>query len=102
VVLSRSGEKREATAEGDGMIDAACKAIAQATGVDAHLVGFNVSSVTPGIDALGDVVVQVEHEGARVSGRGLSTDVVEASARAYLDAVNRLARAGRHEGEAVP
>jgi 2-isopropylmalate synthase len=90
VVLERGDETVEATAEGDGMIDAACRAIREATGIDAALTGFNVSSVTGGIDALGDVVVQCEHEGLRVSGRGLSTDVVEASARAYLSALNRL------------
>jgi len=92
VVLDRHGEKAEATSEGDGMIDAACQAIRQAIGLDAELAGFSVSSVTPGPDALGDVVVQLESNGVRVSGRGLSTDVVEASARAYLDAANRLVR----------
>jgi 2-isopropylmalate synthase len=92
VVVSRAGTKSEAAAEGDGMIDAACQAIRGATGIDARLTGFNVSSVTGGIDALGDVVVQLEAGGARVSGRGVSTDVVEASARAYLNAVNRLIR----------
>jgi 2-isopropylmalate synthase len=56
------------------------------------LVGFNVSSVTGGIDALGDVVVQLEQAGLRVSGRGVSTDVVEASARAFTAAVSRLVR----------
>jgi 2-isopropylmalate synthase len=95
VVLDREGAKSEASAEGDGMIDAACQAIRQATGVDASLTGFNVSSVTGGIDALGDVVVQLEAGGTKVSGRGVSTDVVEASARAFLNAVNRLGRARR-------
>jgi 2-isopropylmalate synthase len=93
VVLSRSGEKVESSAEGDGMIDAACKAIAQATRMaEVRLVDFNVSSVTGGVDALGDVVVQVEAGGIRTSGRGVSTDVVEASARAYLNAVNKVVR----------
>jgi 2-isopropylmalate synthase len=64
-----------------------------ATGVDGKLTDFNVSSVTGGVDALGDVVIQIEADGFRVSGRGVSTDVVEASARAYLNAVNRLVRA---------
>lgn len=95
VVLDREGVKSEASAEGDGMIDAACQAIRKATGVDATLTGFNVSSVTGGIDALGDVVVQLEAAGTKVSGRGVSTDVVEASARAFLNAVNRLGRARR-------
>ena len=74
------------------MIDAACTAIRQATGIESKLIGFTVSSVTGGIDALGDVVVQLESDGLKVSGRGVSTDVVEASARAYLAAVSRLVR----------
>ncbi len=89
VVVSRDGHKSEATAEGDGMIDATCKAIKQATGIEAKLTDFNVSSVTGGIDALGDVVIQLDSEGVRASGRGLSTDVVEAAARAYVAATNR-------------
>jgi 2-isopropylmalate synthase len=92
VVVSRSGDKQEASAEGNGMIDAACSAIRSATGFESRLIGLNVSSVTGGIDALGDVVVQLEADGLKVSGRGVSTDVVEATARAYLAAVNRLAR----------
>jgi 2-isopropylmalate synthase len=92
VVVLRDGEKLEATDEGDGMIDAACKAIKAATGVDGTLTGFNVSAVTGGVDALGDVIVQLEADGIRVSGRGVSTDVVEASARAYLSAVNKVMR----------
>ena len=90
VVVVRNGEKAEATAEGDGMIDAACKAIKAATGVDGRLTEFNVSSVTGGVDALGDVIVQLEVDGVKVTGRGVSTDVVEASARAYLNAVNKV------------
>lgn len=92
VVVSRAGTKVEASAEGDGMIDAACSALRHATEVEAKLTGFNVSSVTGGIDALGDVVVQCQVDGVTVSGRGVSTDVVEASARAYLNAVNRFLR----------
>ena len=92
VLVAGNGDKLEASADGDGMIDATCAAIRQATGVDATLVGFNVSSVTGGIDALGDVVVQLEQAGLRVSGRGVSTDVVEASARAFTAAVSRLVR----------
>jgi 2-isopropylmalate synthase len=75
------------------MIDATCKAIKQATGIEAKLTDFNVSSVTGGIDALGDVVIQLDAEGVRASGRGLSTDVVEAAARAYVAATNRVVRA---------
>jgi 2-isopropylmalate synthase len=100
VVLDRGGERSEATSVGDGMIDAACSAIKQATGIPAVLTDFNVSSVTGGVDALGDVVIQAEHEGVKVSGRGVSTDVVEASARAFLNAVNRLVRRAELPGRA--
>ena len=98
VVLTRDGEKVEATAEGDGMIDAACQAIKAATGVNGVLTDFNVSSVTGGVDALGDVIIQLEADGVTVSGRGVSTDVVEASARAFLNGVNKVVRI-RERGE---
>lgn len=88
------------SAIGDGMIDAACGAIQRATGVEARLGSFSVSSVTGGIDALGDVTIVLETGGGtpgdpirRATGHGVSTDVVEASARAYLSAVNRLLHA---------
>jgi 2-isopropylmalate synthase len=79
----------EESAMGDGMIDAVMGAIGRAAGVEAKLVAFNVSSVTGGSDALGDVVVQLDVDGRRVTGRGVATDVVEASGRAYLAAINR-------------
>jgi len=93
--LRRGGEMIEDSAMGDGMIDAAYGAIGRATGVDAKLVSFNVSAVTGGSDALGDVVVQLDVDGRLVTGRGVAADVVEASARAYLAAVNRSLRAPR-------
>ncbi|HVL99159.1 MAG TPA: 2-isopropylmalate synthase [Egibacteraceae bacterium] len=80
------------SAMGDGMVDAACGAIRKATGIDGALVTFNVAAVTPGVDALGDVTCQVEVAGQRYTGRGVSTDVVEASARAFLSALNRSVR----------
>jgi 2-isopropylmalate synthase len=91
VRLRRNGDMLEDSALGDGMIDAAYGAIGRATGVDARLVGFNVSAVTGGSDALGDVVVQLDVDGRLVTGRGVAADVVEASARAYLAAINRAA-----------
>jgi 2-isopropylmalate synthase len=92
VVLADGDGRVDATAEGNGMIDAAIGAIAAATGVSGTLLDFKVSSVTKGGDALGDVIVQLDADGAKVTGRGLATDVVEASARAYLNAVNKLVR----------
>jgi 2-isopropylmalate synthase len=97
VRLRRGEETIEESAMGDGMIDAACGAIQRAAGVEATLITFNVSSVTGGSDALGDVVVQLEIDGRRVTGRGVATDVVEASARAYLAAINRSLRVGSGE-----
>jgi 2-isopropylmalate synthase len=89
VHLTRGEEVIEESAIGDGLIDAAMGAIQRATGVEGRLVSFNVSAVTGGTDALGDVVIQLDVDGRRVTGRGVATDVVEASARAYLAAVNR-------------
>jgi 2-isopropylmalate synthase len=79
------------------MIDAACGAIVRATGVEARLVTFTVGAVTAGTEALGDVTVQIDLDGDRYTGRGVSTDVVEASARAFLNAINRATRVGRRQ-----
>jgi len=98
VVLADGDGKIEARAEGNGMIDAAINAVAQATQVQGTLLDFKVSSVTQGGDALGDVVVQLEADGYKASSRGVATDVVEASARAYLNAVNKIVRL-RERGE---
>lgn len=98
VVLTSADGKVEATGTGDGMIDAAVAAISEATGVKGELSDFRVASVTGGSDALGAVVVQLEAEGVKASGKGVATDVVEASARAYLNAVNKVVRT-RERGE---
>jgi 2-isopropylmalate synthase len=98
VVLTDGTEKLEAEGSGNGMIDAAIAAIATATGIEGRLTDFQVHAVTGGGDALGDVVLQLDAEGMKVTGRGVSTDVVEASGRAYLNAVNRLVRM-RERGE---
>jgi 2-isopropylmalate synthase len=94
-VRNPDGETLQESASGDGMIDAACGAIVRATGVEAKLLSFTVGAVTAGTEALGDVTVQIEIDGDRFTGRGVSTDVVEASARAFLNAINRAARVGK-------
>jgi 2-isopropylmalate synthase len=98
VVLAEANGKIEATGTGNGMIDAAIAAVSKATGVSGQLKNFQVSSVTSGGDALGAVAVQLVTEGRDVTGRGVATDVVEASARAYLNAVNKVVRL-RERGE---
>jgi 2-isopropylmalate synthase len=92
VVLTDGDDKVEGEGSGNGMIDAAIDAISRASGVSGTVLDFKVSSVTSGGDALGDVVIQIESGGIKASGRGVSTDVVEASARAYLSAVNKVVR----------
>jgi 2-isopropylmalate synthase len=93
VVLRRGSESFEETCEGDGMVDACCTAIRKITGMDGELTDYAVTSVTGGVDALADVVLRfTSSDGIDVAGRGLSTDVVEASARAFLSAINKVAR----------
>ena len=98
IVLDHDGEKLEATSEGSGMVDAACEAIRLATGINGKLTDYAVTSVTGGVDALADVALRFEVDGVSMPGRGLSTDVVEASARAFLNAINRIVRV-RDSGE---
>jgi 2-isopropylmalate synthase len=76
---------------GDGPIDAIFLAIEQVTGITVVCKDFSVHSVTVGKDAQGEVLVQVEHNGQVYRGRGVSTDSVEASAKAFLNAINRVA-----------
>lgn len=89
LVLERNGQKFVGSATGDGPVDAAYHAIDSVIGLKCKLMNFSVHSVTSGQDALGEVQVQLEVEGIVVSGRGISTDIVESSARAYINAVNR-------------
>src|ERR687894_320860 len=78
----------EAEAEGEGPVDAVFRAVDSATGIQGRLTDFRIDAVTGGKDALGEVRVSVEFEGQEYGGRGLSQDVVEAAARAYVRAVN--------------
>jgi 2-isopropylmalate synthase len=94
VRITVDGEPVQESALGDGMVDAVYGAIMRATGREGTLVSFNIAAVTGGAEALGDVSVQIEIEGERYTGRGLATDIVEASARAFLNALNRAARRG--------
>jgi len=84
-------EMREGAAIGDGPVDAVCKAISAVTKTSAKLVKYEIQAVTSGTEAMGEVKVQLEESGRRVIGRGASTDVIEASAKAYIDGLNKLA-----------
>ncbi|HEY5314607.1 MAG TPA: 2-isopropylmalate synthase, partial [Pirellulales bacterium] len=75
---------------GDGPFDALFWAIEKVTGIDVVCRDFNVHSVSVGKDAQGEVTVEVEHGGHLYRGRGVSTDSIEASAKAFLNAINRI------------
>jgi 2-isopropylmalate synthase len=81
----------ERTAHGDGPVDATYKAIAALTGTKSRLLKFDVKSVTGGMDAQGEVTVSLEEDGRTVRGHGADTDILTASAKAYINALNKLA-----------
>ena len=85
-----TGEILQDASIGDGPVDAIYAAIARLTGIKADLTDYRIRSVSKGRDAQGEATVELNHNGHTLRGRGLSTDVLEASALAYLAAVNRL------------
>jgi len=90
VRLRRNGETFQAAVSGVGSVDAIYLAIGKIMKVPHSLVDYNVSSVTGGTNALGEVTVRVtDKSGAVYTGRGTSMDIIEASARAYLQALNK-------------
>ena len=95
-LLDAKGKARQDAAIGDGPVDALYNAIERLTGVTARLKDYRIRSVSMGKDAQGEVSVEVEIDGARVNARGISTDIIQASALAYLKAINtHLARQRR-------
>ncbi len=91
VQLSRQGKQVHGEGSGNGLIDAVCQSISQATGIPARVVAFRAYSVGPGSEAVGQVELEVEMPGRRVAVTASSTDVVEASGRAFLAAINQEA-----------
>jgi len=91
VRLKVKGEMREGASIGDGPVDAVCRAISAVTRSSAKLARYEIRAVTSGTEAMGEVTAHLEHEGRKVMGRGASTDVIEASAKAYVDGLNKLA-----------
>ncbi len=81
----------EKTEHGDGPVDAIFKAITSITGTKSELVKYEVKAITGGTDALGEVVCSLEEDNRRVIGHGADTDVIIASAKAYVNALNKLA-----------
>ncbi|GAG49625.1 unnamed protein product, partial [marine sediment metagenome] len=75
---------------GAGPVDAVYQAINRLVGVPNKLIEFSVTSITEGIDAIGEVTIRIESEGRVYTGRGAATDIIVASAKAYMNALNRL------------
>ncbi|HUU50133.1 MAG TPA: 2-isopropylmalate synthase [Nitrospinota bacterium] len=91
VKLKKDNEIYQDAAIGDGPVDASYQAIDRITKIPGKLVSYNIRAVTGGKDALGEVVIKVQFNGEIVTGVGASTDVIEASTKAYLNAVNKVA-----------
>ena len=90
VVVRRGDDDLVGDGEGNGAVNALLQAIDRATGIDCELVYYHVEAVTPGEDAQGHVTVRVRAGDEVYTGNGLATDVVEASARAYLAALSKV------------
>lgn len=86
-----NGEIFEKEEHGDGPVDAIFKAITAITGTKSRLLKYEVKAITGGTDALGEVVCSLEEDGRSVSGHGADTDIITASAKAYINALNKLA-----------
>jgi 2-isopropylmalate synthase len=89
-IRTPDGEELTDAAIGTGPVDAIYKAINRVVQVPNELIEFSVQSVTAGIDAIGEVTIRLRHEDKVYSGRAANTDIIVASARAYIKALNRL------------
>jgi 2-isopropylmalate synthase len=85
-------------ATGDGPVDAAFKCLERIVGVTARLQEYNVRSVSSGKDAQGEVTLEIDVEGRTYHGKSVSTDVIEASVHAYLQALNKALSSNRGRG----
>ena len=89
-LIAPDGQVLADAALGTGPVDAMYKAINRLVGVPNVLAEFSVKSITEGIDAIGEVLIRIESEGITYTGRGADTDIIVASAKAYINALNRL------------
>ena len=102
VQLRVDGEAHKATAQGDGPVDAVFKAITELTEAKCELVQYQVKAITGGMDAQGEVTVTIAEDGRRVIGHGAHTDIIVASGRAYVHALNKLEWHQRRRGTDEP
>ena len=90
IVLEKEGETLQGVCVGDGPIDAAFRAVEQIIGHHYELDDFQIQAVTEGRDSMGETIVKLRADGKLYAGRGLSTDIIGASIRAYLNALNKI------------
>ncbi|MGH8706637.1 MAG: alpha-isopropylmalate synthase regulatory domain-containing protein, partial [Burkholderiales bacterium] len=91
IVMAEAGKERKAEAQGDGPVDATFKAIESVAKSGAELLLYSVNAVTQGTESQGEVTVRLSRGGRIVNGVGADTDIVVASAKAYISALNKLA-----------
>jgi 2-isopropylmalate synthase len=89
VRLTIEDKSFEAAATGDGPVDAACHAVDKITDIYGKMHDYKLNAVSGGKDALGEVTAHIEINGKRYNGRGLSTDIIEASVKSYINAINK-------------
>ena len=89
-LMDEQGGERTLSAVGTGPVDAVCRALNDLAGVPSELIEFSVKSVTEGIDAMGEVTIRLRRDRSLYSGHAADTDVVVASAQAFVNALNRL------------
>ena len=99
ITINIDGQEKKSSAAGGGPVDAAFKAIESIVGSGTELQLYSVNNITSGTDAQGEVTVRLEKAGRIVNGQGADTDIVIASARAYLNALNKIIQP---EGRAHP
>ncbi len=90
ITLSVGGTESQSEADGDGPVDASFKALERIASSQSELLLFSVNSITGGTDAQGEVTVRLAKEGRVVNGQGADTDIVVASVKAYINALNKL------------
>jgi len=95
VVITEEGRERRAEARGDGQVDATFQAIESLVQSGAELLLYSVNNITEGSDSQGEVTVRLSKNGRIVNGKGADTDIVVASAKAYVNALNRLGARSR-------
>jgi 2-isopropylmalate synthase len=97
VRLTVDGKEQESSAEGGGQVDAAFRAIEKTANSKCKLLLYSVNNITTGTDSQGEVTVRLERKGHIVNGQGADTDIVIASAKAYVNALNKLEMSDRRD-----